>query len=445
MYITAGQKREDFSSLKVAANEDGSRFFLGENTSVIYDTPLNIHVDVSYNTFVVIDGENPCIIYHGQKYQRNFFSQLQMNAVNSGINATKVSQYDGYETQIGNKQDALSQAQQSAVDSGITSAKVTKYDGYESQIAGQASVDTANSIIKVKSGNDYYFVQAQKLVVPTLNMGADTQYTTTASKSIAISSDTGAEIYYTYTTDGTEPADPTTNSTHSTSSVSITLTGCLANESKTIKIKAFAVKNGQTSEIASKTVTLYRKLKTPTITASDTKFYDTRSITMGLNGNESGTAIKYATGSTAPSVYDNTYNSALSCSSDTKYWAKATKDGWVDSEVTSLNVEVGKTGVHIGYVAQETAVPTTLAGIKSALGYAIQSTAAGATKSFGAIGEDMRIVIIAYPSTLADLTDIKNQDGTSCIEDYNKTTENSYKIYYAKYPADISNTSVTLS
>lgn len=51
----------------------------------------------------------------------------QLLAVNSGITATKVEQYDGYAT---GKQDALSTTQLAAVDSGITTAKVGQYDGY---------------------------------------------------------------------------------------------------------------------------------------------------------------------------------------------------------------------------------------------------------------------------------------------------------------------------
>lgn len=51
----------------------------------------------------------------------------QLLAVNSGITATKVEQYDGYAT---GKQDALSTTQLAAVNSGITTAKVGQYDGY---------------------------------------------------------------------------------------------------------------------------------------------------------------------------------------------------------------------------------------------------------------------------------------------------------------------------
>lgn len=60
-------------------------------------------------------------------------TEAQLNAVNSGITAAKVSTYDGYASLIAAKQDALSQAQLNAVNSGITAAKVTQYDGYASE------------------------------------------------------------------------------------------------------------------------------------------------------------------------------------------------------------------------------------------------------------------------------------------------------------------------
>lgn len=62
----------------------------------------------------------------------------QLLAVNSGITATKVEQYDGYAT---GKQDALSTTQLAAVDSGITTAKVGQYDGYETSKQDKIDAD----------------------------------------------------------------------------------------------------------------------------------------------------------------------------------------------------------------------------------------------------------------------------------------------------------------
>lgn len=76
----------------------------------------------------------------------------QLNAVNSGITAAKVSTYDGYAT---SKQDKLSTAQQNAVNSGITSGKVTTYDGYASKIStleSKPGLDKVGTVTSVSAG-----------------------------------------------------------------------------------------------------------------------------------------------------------------------------------------------------------------------------------------------------------------------------------------------------
>lgn len=81
-------------------------------------------------------------------------STAQMNAVNSGITASKVATYDGY---ANGKQDKLTQAQLNAVNSGITSAKVSKYDGYDAQIKSkQGKLNTNGSAIHISSENSVY-------------------------------------------------------------------------------------------------------------------------------------------------------------------------------------------------------------------------------------------------------------------------------------------------
>ena len=79
----------------------------------------------------------------------------QLNAVNSGITAAKVSTYDGYATTIAGKQDKLSTAQLGAVNSGITSGKVTTYDGYASKIStleSKPGLDKVGTVTSVSAG-----------------------------------------------------------------------------------------------------------------------------------------------------------------------------------------------------------------------------------------------------------------------------------------------------
>lgn len=74
-------------------------------------------------------------------------SDVQLEAVNSGITLDKVSTYDGYAALINGKQGALDETQLAAVNSGITTTKVAKYDGYESSINGkQDEITSANKL-----------------------------------------------------------------------------------------------------------------------------------------------------------------------------------------------------------------------------------------------------------------------------------------------------------
>lgn len=81
-------------------------------------------------------------------------TQAQMNAVNSGITASKVATYDGY---AGGKQDKLNATQLEAVNSGITKNKVSKYDGYDAQIkTKQGNLKTEGSAIYKNQDNSIY-------------------------------------------------------------------------------------------------------------------------------------------------------------------------------------------------------------------------------------------------------------------------------------------------
>lgn len=74
----------------------------------------------------------------------------QMNAVNSGITAAKVSTYDGYST---SKQNKLTTAQLNAANSGITSSKVSTYDGYASKIStleAKPGLDKVGTVTSIK-------------------------------------------------------------------------------------------------------------------------------------------------------------------------------------------------------------------------------------------------------------------------------------------------------
>lgn len=85
-------------------------------------------------------------------------SQAQMNAVNSGITASKVATYDSYGS---TKQNVLNSEQLDAVNSGITKAKVSKYDGYDAQIKSkQGKLKTSGSAIYMNQDDSIYLSSA---------------------------------------------------------------------------------------------------------------------------------------------------------------------------------------------------------------------------------------------------------------------------------------------
>lgn len=66
MYVPAAY-RDDFESLRIAATPDNSSYIVGSNDSVVYlGTP-----DVSFDTFIILDGENPKTIHRGAVYDRD--------------------------------------------------------------------------------------------------------------------------------------------------------------------------------------------------------------------------------------------------------------------------------------------------------------------------------------------------------------------------------------
>jgi hypothetical protein len=81
-------------------------------------------------------------------------SQAQMNAVNSGITASKVATYDAYAS---GKQDKLNATQLEAVNSGINGTKVAKYDKYDGEIKSkQEALSTQGSAIRINGNYSIY-------------------------------------------------------------------------------------------------------------------------------------------------------------------------------------------------------------------------------------------------------------------------------------------------
>ena len=105
-------------------------------------------------------------------------SDTQLNAVNSGITADKVSTYDGYATTINGKQNKLSTTQLDAVNSGITAAKVGTYDGYASKITaleGKPGLDKVGTVTSVSAGVGLK-VTGTASVAPTIEINDEIEF-----------------------------------------------------------------------------------------------------------------------------------------------------------------------------------------------------------------------------------------------------------------------------
>lgn len=126
------------------------------------------------------------------------------------------------------------------------------------------------------------------------------------STSVAISIPTRATVYY--TTDG---STPTSDSTAYSEPFTV---------SATTTVKAIAIKDGVSSEVASKTLT---KLAAPTISGT-TPFAETTSVTM--SGPE-GSAIYYTTDGSTPTSGSTAYSAAITLSATTTVKAVAVKSG----------------------------------------------------------------------------------------------------------------------
>ena len=81
-------------------------------------------------------------------------STAQLNAVNSGITAAKVSTYDSYASTIAGKQAALSTAQLNAVNSGITAAKLSELEAKQGALT-ETQLNAVNSGITAAKVSTY--------------------------------------------------------------------------------------------------------------------------------------------------------------------------------------------------------------------------------------------------------------------------------------------------
>lgn len=290
-----------------------------------------------------------------------------------------------------------------------------------------AVVDTTLNILKVTAANnDTYYCNVTKLVkpsAPTITGSGNHDVVPGSTHTITISNISGGVVYY--TTDG---STPTTNSSHSNTgaNVSVQLSVSADAESTPYTIKAIIVKAGESSNVSTASVTLYRKLATPVISASDNKYSLSRTVTMTC-AQVAGT-IKYTDNGTTPTAESSTYSAGITASSTTTFKAIAVADNWKNSEVADSSVIVGTKKMYRGLLDPSTAAPTTEAGIIAAL-EAVEQDALPLIYEVSSSQTAQKKVCVAYDSTLEDLAHIKDGANQEYIGQFTKSTHDGYNIY----------------
>ena len=139
------------------------------------------------------------------------------------------------------------------------------------------------------------------------------------AQSVTITSETDdAKVYYTKTTDGSTPADPTADDTEATSAITV---------DQNTKIKAIAIKGEHASDIVSAEYTF--KVVTPEITSSPKHFLSKTNVSIAST---TGATIYYTTDGSTPTTESGVYSAPFEISANATITAYAVKSGWTDSE-----------------------------------------------------------------------------------------------------------------
>lgn len=194
-----------------------------------------------------------------------------------------------------------------------------------------------------------FAVNAEEIVkpaVPTLPAGGDFYN----SKFITIKAASGAVIYY--TTDG---STPTTASTLYTSAFTI---GSTSAQITIYTIKAIAVKNGMSSDVASQTYTCYRRVATPTATANGNKYSASRTITFACNTADA--TIEYKVGSE-----EWTEGSSVTINTTSTVYFRAKKRTWKASAEGSQSFTLNAKKCYIGGAGASLSSLSGLTGVEA--------------------------------------------------------------------------------
>lgn len=196
---------------------------------------------------------------------------------------------------------------------------------------------STNTYIRIKKAQIYtftnYLTHCSRVKQPVISPETGTYYTTGGQEITMTTATDGANIYYTYTTDGSTPADPTSSSTHYTAAIPFSIFSA----GQTVNIKAIAIKGGMNdSRITSVTYTLYEgKCQRPTFTPGTGTYLSTQNVVINSTP---GATIYYTTDGSDPSSSGTrlVYSSAIAVTlGETTLKAYAEKSGYLPSDVAT--------------------------------------------------------------------------------------------------------------
>ena len=255
-----------------------------------------------------------------------------------------------------------------------------------------------------------FAVNAEEIVkpaAPTLPAGGDFYN----SKSITITAASGAVIYY--TTDG---STPTTASARYTSAFTI---GSTATMSTSYTIKAIAVKNGMTSDVASQNYICYRRVATPTATISGNKYSSSRTITFACATADA--IIEYKVGS---GEWTKGSSVTINATGTTVYF-RAKKRAWEASAEGSQSFTLNAPKCYIGQAASV----TTVADIKALANSYERDTMVGWTAPTIDFGSTTEYVWFVIPSTEAKNLTVKSNGFGVTLDDVAGTVIGAYRVW----------------
>ena len=299
---------------------------------------------------------------------------------------------------------------------------------------GQASydVDTTNNLLIIPYDNKEYgcslvLLSTPKNVACTAN-GTDIS----ASRKVSFTSDnTSTDIFdYRIKTNGTW------SDWYDADDKFVILQADTSVETTTIEIQCRANRNGRIAASEILSVTLARHVPTPVIAYVDSSATDqyskNRTIGVSITGLD-GCTVFYTTDNSNPinSQSRTQYNTSTKIpvtGSDNGKTLKvvATKAGWQPSEVVPLTIAVGVLPMWWGLIGENASAPSTDQAVED-LTIIKATTVPQSTGVISTSGQ--KKVVICTSSTLADLTSIKDANGTEYKNQFTKTTTTSYKVY----------------